>query len=138
MMVTIPDSHKDLLEKPIVVALATILPDGQPQVNCVWCLFDGTDVWFFTLRGYQKEKNLRRRPQATILAVDPENPYRYLEMRGKVEEITAEGAEELADRLTQKYMGKPTYFGHVESLEQRGKVELVACRLRARRVVAYG
>jgi PPOX class probable F420-dependent enzyme len=138
MIAAIPDTHKDLLEKPVVVALATIMPDGQPQVNCVWCLFDGVDLWFFTLSGFQKERNLRRRPQATVLAIDPQNPYRYLEVRGTVEALTAEGAEELADRLTQKYVGKPTYFGNVAPLEQKGRIELIACQLRPQRVVAYG
>ena len=135
---SIPDSHKDLLERPVVVALATLMPDGPPQVNCVWCLYDGTDLWFFTWRGFQKEKNLRARPVATILAVDPQNPYRYLEVRGSVEALTAEGAEELADQLTQKYLDKPTYFGHVAPADQKGQIELIACRIKPTRVIAYG
>ncbi len=134
----IPDSHKDLLERPVVVALATVMPDGQPQVNCVWCDYDGEHIRLFTLYGFQKEKNMRERRMATILAVDPDNPYRYLEVRGTVEEMSEDGAEQLADQLTQKYMGKPSYFGYVESAEKKGKLRLVACKIRPTRVVTVG
>jgi len=134
----IPASHLDLLERPIVVALATVMPDGQPQVNCIWCLYDGTYIRIFTLRGFQKEKNMRKQPKVTMLAVDPQNPYRYLEIRGVVEEMTSEGAEELADKLTQRYYNQPTYYGHVEAEENRDKTELVACKIRPTRVVVVG
>ena len=138
MSATIPESHKDLLERPIVAALATVLPDGQPQVNCVWCTYDGTHVLMFTIRGFRKERNMRERPVATILAVDPQNPYRYLEVRGVVEEMSEEGAEQLADKLAREYKNKPTYYGHVEPADKKGKVVLVACKIRPTRVVAYG
>jgi PPOX class probable F420-dependent enzyme len=134
----IPTSHLDLLEQPIVVVLATVMPDGQPQVNCVWCLYDGSDLRFFTWRGTQKERNLRKRPQATVLAIDPHNSYRYLEIRGTVEEVTPEGAEELADQLTRRYVDQPTFFGHVEPDEKRKEMELLACRIKPIRVVIYG
>ncbi len=138
MSAIIPESHRDLLERPIAVALATLMPDGQPQVNNVWCNFDGTHVRMFTIRGFQKEKNMRVRPKVTILAVDSENPYRYLEVRGCVEEMTEEGAEALADQLTQKYMNKPTYWGNVEPMEKRSEWVLVACKIRPTRVVTMG
>ncbi|RPJ21338.1 MAG: PPOX class F420-dependent oxidoreductase [Chloroflexi bacterium] len=135
---TIPPSHLGLLQQPIVVVLATIMPSGQPQVNCVWCLHDGTSLRLFTWRGTQKERNLRERPQATILVIDPQNPYRYLEIRGTVEEVTSEGAEELADQLTQRYLNQPTFFGHVEPEEKRKEMQLVACKIKPTRVVTYG
>ena len=75
---------------------------------------------------------------ATILAVDPHNPYRYLEIRGTVEEVTPEGAEELADQLTQRNVNQPTFFGHVEPDEKRNEMKLVACKIRPTRVVTYG
>jgi PPOX class probable F420-dependent enzyme len=134
----IPDTHKDLLERPVVVALATVMPDGQPQVNCVWCDYDGTHIRLFTVYGFQKEMNMRKRPAVTILAVDPENPYRYLEVRGRVEEMTEDGVEALADALTQKYTGKPAYFGYVEAAEKKGKMRLVACKIKPKRVITVG
>ncbi len=135
---SIPTSHLDLLTQPIVIVLATVMPDGQPQVNCVWGLYDGTYIRLFTWRGTQKERNLRERPKATVLVVDPQNPYRYLEIRGTVDEVTADGAEKLADRLTQRYVNQPTFFGHVEPEEKRREMELVACKIRPTRVVTYG
>jgi PPOX class probable F420-dependent enzyme len=134
----IPNSHLDLLQQPIVVVLATVMPNGQPQVNCVWCLYDGTYLRLFTWRGTQKERNLRERPQATILVIDPQNPYRYIEIRGTVAEVTSEGAEELADQLTQRYVNHPTFFGHVEPAEKRNEMKLVACKVRPTRVVTCG
>ena len=138
MTVTIPESHLDLLERPIVVALATLMPDGQPQVNCVWCTYEAGRLLMFTIHGSQKGKNMQKRPMATFLAVDPQNPYRYLEVRGMVEDMTEEGAEQLADTLTQKYMNAPHYFGHVAPLEQKGKVTLIACKINPTRVVTAG
>jgi PPOX class probable F420-dependent enzyme len=138
MPVIIPESHKDLLERPIVVALATLLPDGQPQVNSVWCTYDSEYVRMFTIHGSQKEKNMRKRLVATILAADPLNPFRYLEVRGLVEEMTEAGGEALADKLTQKYMNAPAYFGYVAPAEQKGKMVLIACKIKPIRVVTVG
>jgi PPOX class probable F420-dependent enzyme len=104
----------------------------------VWGLYDGSHIRLFTWRGMQKERNLRERRKATILVVDPHNPYRYLEIRGTVEEVTQDGAEALADQLTQRYVNQPTFFGHVEPQEKRSEMELVACRIRPTRVVIYG
>jgi len=70
--------------------------------------------------------------------MDPQNPYRYLEIRGKVEEVTPVGAEELADQLTQRYVNQPTFFGHVEPDDKRNEMELVACRIKPTRVITYG
>ncbi|MBN2118107.1 MAG: pyridoxamine 5'-phosphate oxidase family protein [Anaerolineales bacterium] len=101
-------------------------------------MYDGSYLRLFTWRGTQKERNLRDRPQATILVIDPQNPYRYLEIRGTVEEVTPEGAEELADQLTQRYVNQPTFFGHVEPNEKRQEMHLVACKINPTRVVTYG
>lgn len=138
MSTIIPESHLDLLEKPIIAALATILPDGQPQVNCVWCIYETGYLRMFTIHGSQKEKNMLNRPVATILLTDTQNPFRYLEVRGKVEEMTEVGAEELADRLTQKYLNAPHYFGSVAPAEQKGKIVLTACKIKPTRVVTVG
>ncbi|KAA0256978.1 MAG: PPOX class F420-dependent oxidoreductase, partial [Chloroflexi bacterium] len=92
----------------------------------------------FTLHGTQKEKNMLKRPAATILLTDADDPFRYLEVRGKVEEMTEQGAEELADRLTQKYLNAPHYFGHVAPAEQKGAIVLIACKIKPTRVVTVG
>jgi PPOX class probable F420-dependent enzyme len=108
---SIPETHKDLLEEAICVVLVTVMADGQPQASVVWCNYDGTHIKINTARGRLKERNMRERPMATILAVDPQNPYRYMEIRGSVEEITEEGAIEHRNELGKLYLGKSNYYG---------------------------
>ncbi len=105
----IPDSHKELFEKPIVANLATIMPNGQPQVTPVWCNYDGTYVRVNSAKGRVKDKNMRARPQATLLLVNPENVFNWVEVRGTVEEITEEGADDHIDALAKKYLGVDSY-----------------------------
>lgn len=136
MSVIIPESHRDLLERPIVVTLATITPAGQPHLTAIWRYFDGTHLRFITSIGLQKEKNLRANPLVSVMTLDPQNSGRYLEIRGIVEEITAEGAIEQLDQITQLYTGKPTYYGHIEPLEDKGQRTHVICKIKPTKVVA--
>ena len=75
----IPASHLDLVECPPVAALTTLMPDGSPQTSVVWCDFDGTFVCVNTMKGFRKERNMRRDPRVTLLCYDPRQPLRYLE-----------------------------------------------------------
>src|SRR6476469_9533565 len=75
----IPASHLDLVECPPVAALTTVMPDGDPQTSVVWCDFDGDCVRVNTMRGFQKERNMRRNPRVTVLCYDPHEALRYLE-----------------------------------------------------------
>lgn len=106
---TIPESHLELFERPVVANLATLLPDGLIQVNPVWVDYDGTYVRFNSAQGRQKDKNLKKNGTATILLVDPQNPYFWVEIRGRVVEITTEGAEAQIDSLAKKYLGADSY-----------------------------
>jgi PPOX class probable F420-dependent enzyme len=135
---SIPETHKDLLEKAICVVLVTVMADGQPQASVVWCNYDGTHIKINTARGRLKERNMRARPMATIVAVDPQNPYRYLEIRGSVEEITEEGAVEHRNELGELYLGKANYYGETgigpdESSENNKRV---VCKIRPQKVIA--
>jgi PPOX class probable F420-dependent enzyme len=80
----IPVSHRDLLEAPIPVALATLGSSGYPQVTAIWAVLDGDTIVTSLAGARQKLKNLRAHPQATVFVVDPANPYRTLEVRGDV------------------------------------------------------
>ncbi|MFH1524228.1 MAG: PPOX class F420-dependent oxidoreductase [Chloroflexota bacterium] len=135
---SIPETHKDLLEEAICVVLVTVMADGQPQASVVWCNYDGTHIKINTALGRLKERNMRARPMATILAVDPQNPYRYLEIRGSVEEITKEGAIEHRNELGELYLGKSNYYGETgisvdEPLENHVRV---VCKIRPQKVIA--
>jgi PPOX class probable F420-dependent enzyme len=116
----IPANYLDLFDKPAFGALATLMPDGQPQVTPVWCdLADGY-VLVNSARGRQKEKNVRRDPRVTITIIDPDKWYRYLEIRGRVVDITEQGADELIDRLAKKYLGVDKY-----PYRRRGEVRII-------------
>lgn len=110
----IPDKYRDLLDRPIVVSLATLMSDGTPQVQPVWCSFDGEHILVNTEKGRQKYRNLSRRQAATILAIDPDNNARWLEVRGRVVVETEEGANEHIDELARLYMGVDKYPFHQE------------------------
>jgi PPOX class probable F420-dependent enzyme len=105
----IPQKYLDLFSKKAFGHLATIMPDGSPQVTPVWIDYDGTHVRFNSARGRVKDRNIRRNPMVAISIQDPDNPYRYLEVRGRVVEITESGADDHANKLSQKYVGKPVY-----------------------------
>ena len=108
-MPAIPEKFADLFKKKALCQLATVMPDGSPQVTPVWCDYDGRYVLFNTAEGRQKDKNLRRDPRVAIAIVDPDNPYRYLQVRGKVAEITKQGADQHIDKLAKKYLGVDKY-----------------------------
>jgi PPOX class probable F420-dependent enzyme len=109
MAMNIPEKYKDLLEKPAFGNLGTIMKDGSPQVTPVWVDYDGKHVRFNSALGRVKDKNVRRDPRVAVTLQDPANPYRYLEIRGRVVEITQNGADDHINKLSQKYLGKPVY-----------------------------
>ncbi|MFF4319498.1 PPOX class F420-dependent oxidoreductase [Streptomyces sp. NPDC001568] len=106
MTAVLSDDLKQIIdETPVFASIATIQPDGSPQVSVTWLARDGEDLLFSTTVGRRKEKNLRRDPRVTVL-VNPHNaPYTYAEIRGTAR-LTTEGGQELIDTLSRKYTGK--------------------------------
>jgi PPOX class probable F420-dependent enzyme len=110
-MATIPASHADLLkDKKAFANLATLNADGSPQVTPVWVDFDGTHVLVNTAKGRVKTKNLERERRVALAISEPENPYRYLGIQGRVTEITESGADAHIDKMAHKYLGKDYPF----------------------------
>lgn len=108
MSTNLPDSHVDLLDGPVVISLATIMPDGQPQVTPVWCNRHDNQIWINSTLGRQKARNMQERPQVTILAIDPANPLRYIEVRGQVVgSDDSQTAVQHIEDLSQLYDNKP-------------------------------
>jgi PPOX class probable F420-dependent enzyme len=105
----IPESHLDLFKKKAFAHLATLMPGGQPQVTPVWVEYDGRHVLINTAAGRQKDKNLQRDGRVALSIIDPDNPYRYLEVRGRVVERTGDGADQQIDAMAMKYLGKEKY-----------------------------
>jgi PPOX class probable F420-dependent enzyme len=106
---TIPATHSDLMQKPAFANLATLNPDGSPQVTPVWFDFDGTNLLINTARGRMKDRNLQRDPRVAVAISDPENPYRYIGIQGKVTSMTESGADAHIDKLAKKYLNKDNY-----------------------------
>lgn len=109
MAATIPEKYLDLFQKKAFANLATLMPDGSPQVTPVWVDYDGSHVLVNSARGRQKEKNMQPNAKVALSILDPDNPYRYLEIRGKVESITEQGADAHIDKMAKKYMGQDKY-----------------------------
>lgn len=111
MMATIPETHEDLLsdERAVVAVLATTMEDGSPQATPVWIDREGDLLRINTARNRIKDRNMRARPRVALTLVDPEDPYRYMMVRGEVVEDTEEGAVEHINSLSLKYRGDPNY-----------------------------
>jgi PPOX class probable F420-dependent enzyme len=112
--------------------LATLMPDGHPQVTPVWCDLQEGLIIVNTARGRQKDRNVERDPRVTITVIDPDNPYRYLEVRGRVSGVTEEGADQHIDKMTMKYLGKQKY-----PFRQPGEVR-VLLKIMPEHVSGYG
>ena len=109
MGITIPEQYQDLFQKKAFAHIATTMPDGGPQVTPVWCDYDGTHIRINSAKGRVKDKNMRRSPRVALAIMDPDNPYRYFGVRGRVAEITEQGADAHIDLLAKKYLGMETY-----------------------------
>jgi len=120
MSQSIPEKYRDLFAKRAFACLGTLMPDGSPQVTPVWCDLEGDYVVFNSARGRQKDRNIRRDPRVALAIVDPDNPYRYLEIRGRVVEITEQGADAHIDKLAKKYLGVDKY-----PYRQAGEVRVI-------------
>ena len=109
MATNIPDQFKDLFQKRAFAHLATVMPDGSPQVSPVWVNYDGAHLIVNSARGRQKDRNMRRAAKVAVSIQDPENPYRYLLIRGRVVEVTEKDADAVIDALAKKYLGMDKY-----------------------------
>jgi PPOX class probable F420-dependent enzyme len=131
--VAIPESHVDLLTRPVHGVLTTMEPNGQPQSSLVWVDFDGRQALVNTTLERRKGRNMTANPRVSLLVVDPDNTGRFIQIRGLAELIT-EGAPEHLDAVTRKYTSHPCYYGYVYPEEQRARETRVIVRIRATRV----
>ena len=100
------EKYKDLFAKKAFASLATLMPDGSPQVTPVWVDYDGAHILVNSAKGRVKDKNMRHDARVAVAISDPENPYRYVEVRGRVVEITESGADDHINRMAKKYLDK--------------------------------
>lgn len=120
----IPESHVDIFERESFAHLSTVMPDGTPQNTPVWIDHENREyVLVNTARGRRKEKNVRHNPEVGLSVCDPEDPYRYVSVRGKAE-LTEEGAKEHIDTLTQRYFDQEVYPHHGEESGPRVLIKI--------------
>ena len=104
-----PENYRDLFQKKAFGAFTTLMPDGSPQTTPVWVDWQDDEIWVNSAVGRQKDRNVRRDPRVAVAVIDPENPYRYVEVRGRVTEITQDNADAHIDKMAQKYLGQDKY-----------------------------
>jgi PPOX class probable F420-dependent enzyme len=134
----IPESHRDLLAGPVNVVLTTVMPDGRPQTTPVWCNLDGDVVLINTMKQFQKFRNMRLNPRVTLLAYRLDQPFRHIEVRGRVVEMSEEGALEHLNELTALYGSGSEFFGDSVDADLRHRFDPVKIRIRPDRVRVEG
>ncbi len=108
----IPEEYLDLLDTTALAHIATLGPNGEPQNNPVWFDFDGDRIKFSQTKTRQKYRNIQREPRIALSIVDPENPYKYLEIRGTVDQVEEDPDLEFINAMAKKYLGVEEYPYH--------------------------
>lgn len=129
---TIPESYLDLFQKKSIAYLAIHMKAEDIMINPVWCAYDGENIVINSVQGRLKDRLMRQHPQVAICITDPDNPYRYVEVRGKVVEVTTEGADENIDHMSERYMGTKPY-----PYRKPGDVRVIY-RVKPNRVIPFG
>lgn len=138
MPVPIPDSHLDLLNEPVAISFTTLMPDGQPQSSVVWGSWNGEHILINTAKGRQKDTNVANDTRVNCLIIDPDNMYRYLEVRGVVVKVTEEGALEHINAMAQAYRGVDEYYGGVTAKEYQSKETRILLFIEPQHIVTRG
>jgi PPOX class probable F420-dependent enzyme len=103
----LPQDLLELLNRPSTCYVATTMPDGSPQLTQTWADTDGEHVLINSVQGFLKVRNIERDPRVAVAVSDPDNPGRYFQVRGRVVDVTTEGAADHIEKLSQKYFGTP-------------------------------
>jgi PPOX class probable F420-dependent enzyme len=103
------EKSRALIARPVLASLATLNPDGSPQITPLWVGLDGDDVMFNTAQGRKKARNLERDARVAVTVIDPDDQYNVVAFRGTVIDVTTDGADADIDALAKKYLGVDTY-----------------------------
>jgi PPOX class probable F420-dependent enzyme len=128
-MEPLPESVKKLIEAKTYANVATIMRDGSPHVVQTWVDHDGDTILINTYEGSQKHRNAERNPKIALDICDPTNPFNMAAIRGRVIEITRDGAEDRVDKLAKKYLGQDKYQ------RRRSGMKRILIKIEASRVI---
>ena len=137
MSASIPASHLDLLTGPVYAVFTTVAANGQPENTVVWCSWDGSHVLVNTVVGRRKHKNVLANPKVALTAVDPKDPYRWIDVRGVVEEIEEDKDYAGINAHAKLYVGVDEYYGGFAPIERMGTEDRIVLKIRPERVLAY-
>lgn len=137
MAVTIPDAYLDLITGPIYSIFTTVAPNGQPENTVVWCSWDGEYVLVNTAEGRRKINNVRANPKVALTAVDPKDPFRWIDIRGTVTEIVPDEDYASINAHAKLYAGANEYYGGFAPAERRGTEERMILKIRPERVLTF-
>lgn len=137
MSAAIPPSHLDLIEGPYYAVMTTLSPSGAPENTVVWCSWDGQHVLINTADGRRKPANVRRDPRVALAVIDPSDPFRWLDVRGVVEEIVPDPDYANIDAHARLYAGVNHYYGEFAPAAARGTEQRIILKIRPERVLTY-
>jgi PPOX class probable F420-dependent enzyme len=133
----IPASHLDLLTGAVYAVLTTVTPSGQPENTIVWCSWDGTHVLVNTADGRRKPANVRQNPRVALTVMDPQDPYRWMDVRGIVEEIVPDENYANINAHAKLYAGVEEYYGDFAPATRKGTEQRIIFRIKPQRVLIY-
>lgn len=133
----VPASHVDLLTGPYFAVLTTVAPSGQPENTVVWCSWDGEHVLVNTADGRRKPANVRNNPKVALTVIDPQDPFRWIDVRGEVAEIVPDPDYANINAHARLYAGVDEYYGGVSPIEMKGKEDRIIFKIRPDRVLAF-
>lgn len=133
----IPASHVDLLEGPYFAVLTTVAPNGQPENTVVWCSWDGEHVLVNTADGRRKPNNVRKQPKVALTVIDPQNAFRWIDVRGEVESIVPDPDYANIDAHAKLYADVDAYYGGVAPAEAKGTEQRIIFKIRPDRVLVF-
>lgn len=138
MAETIPESHLDLIAGPYYAVFTTINPDGGPENTLVWASWDGEHVLVNTAKGRRKDRNVRANPQVALFVLDPEDMFRWIDVRGLVAEVVPDPDAENISAHAKLYVGVDNYYGDYQDIELKDKEERVIIKIKPENVVTLG